>query len=293
MFGIPGMGPVHGAVSVGAPGGSMPVGAPPGKGVFVRSLQDHVGSPEAFVERARSSGLSWVPILTLWQYDVQPPPTAQAQSVQGTPQSPPYFHRPFNQEIAAYAAALLAAGIQPWLWGYAIARPDAIENFAQVVGALATQTGSAGIIVDVENSWRQIQGGEGLAANLVGKLRQYAPGRPVGIMSYADPEKHPQFPWPVFAQLADFGAPQAFDPKGDQGPEFAVKAARAYAQLGFRSVVPILPAFGAHGESSEKMREAFAATPAGSVLWWDWFSANEQPERWQAIASAQVAQVSG
>lgn len=287
MFGIPGMTAVHGAVSVGAPTAAMGA-APPGKGLFVRALDRHVGTPAELVDKARWAGLSWVPILTLWQFDQPPPPAAGAQQVGGSPQMPPFFQKPFNQDIAPFIAALHAAGIQAWLWGYPIARPDAVEAFAQVVGTLAKQTGAAGIIADVEASWRQVQGVETLAANLVGGLRQHSGGRPVGIMSYGWPHDHPQFPWPVFAQLADFGAPQAYDSDGKRGADFPRRATEAYQQLGFRSVVPVLPAFGAHGDTGAKITATLQSVHVPSVLWWDWFSANEQRDRFEAIQKAQV-----
>lgn len=288
MFGIPGMTSVHMGVAVGAQAGVAGAGPPPGKGVFVRSLELHVNSPEALVERAKWAGLSWVPILTLWQYDTQPPATANAQAAGGGPQTPPFFHKAFNQDIGAYASALASAGIQPWLWGYAIARPDAVDQFTQVLGALAVHTGAAGIIVDVENSWRQ-GGADGLATNLIAGLRKQSGGRPIGMMSYGDPNAYPQLPWAIFAQLTDFGAPQAFDPEGKHGPDFAAKAVASYAEKGFRSVIPILPAFGAHGDDGAAIRTAVSNTPApGSLLFWDWFSVSEKSGRWEAIRAVEL-----
>ncbi len=264
MFGVPGMTAIHGAVSVGAPV-APPPGPPPGKGILIRSLERHAGSPQQLAQQAQAAGVRWVPILTLWQYDQAPPPNAGAQ-MNGQP--PQFAQKPMNQDLMPYVAALNQAGIQPWLWGHPLARPDAVTVFVDVVGSLAMQCGAAGILVEPRQSWAMQPGIDTMAANLVAQLRQKSGGRPVGVMSYANPAQHP-LPWGVFGQTADFGAP--WEPGADVGAE----SAQAYAQQGFRTVVPVVGA-------------GTPAPAAPSVLWWDWHELGQKDGAWDAVRSSQV-----
>lgn len=300
MFGIPGSTSAHGPVSVGAQPGPGPsvaapsvpgVVPPPGKGVFIRSLERHVGSPKDLVDKAKWAGLTWCPILTVWQFDKQPPADSGAEAVGGSSEIPPFFQKAFNQDIAQYVAALQEAGIQAWLWGFPLARPDAVEVFSQIVGSVAAATGAAGIIIDPEGSWRT-RGTETMAANLAMGLRQHSGGRPVGFTSYGAPQFHQELAWQVFGQVSDFGCPQVYDSKGDYGPGYQADGVKAYQEMGFRGVVPVLGAWGASGDTRELMLETFKRTPLpnnSSVLWWDWHNANEKQGRWDAIREAPVA----
>ena len=263
MFGVPGMTAAHGPVSVGQ-GVAPPPGPPAGKGVLLRSLERHAGSPQQLAQQAQAAGVSWVPILTLWQYDQAPPSNAGAQMIG---QAPPFAQKPMNQDLVPYVEALNQVGIQPWLWGHPLARPDAVTVFVDVVGGLAMQCGAAGILVEPRQSWVQQPGVETMAANLIAQLRQKSGGRPVGVMSYSNPAQHP-LPWGVFGQTADFGAP--WDPE-DAAPD----AAQAYAAQGFRTVVPVVGA-----EQNPP--------PAPSLLWWDWHELS-QKQRWGAVRNAQGA----
>lgn len=273
MFGVPGSSASQQPVSVGAqgaapgaPGPSVAPGPPVGKGVLIRSLERHGGSPAELVQQAQAAGLTWVGILSLWQYEGQPPANADAQVVEGNGQMPPFAQKPFNQDIMAYAGALQQAGISPWLWGHPLGRPDAVTAFVQVVGTLAAQCGAGGVLVEPRQSWAMQSGIDNMAANLIAQLRQQSGGRPVGVMSYATPAQHP-LPWSVFAQTADFGSPWS---AGEEQPD---DAARAYAEQGFRTVVPVV------GPEQNP-------PPAPSLLWWDWHELS-QKQRWDAVRNTQ------
>jgi len=241
LFGVPGQ-----PVVVGAHG---TVATPQGRGVLVRSLARHAGQPQQLVETAKGAGLTWVPVLGVWQYDGQPPPRAQAQQV-----APNVFQKIFNPEVQNYAQALGQNGIATWLWGHPKATPEALTAFTQLQGPAAKQAPAQGIIVELGPTW---EGAPAEAAQaLISSLRQIAQMPIVVAVSSTQ-----NLAW---ESLATADAAIVLD--GTQGAE---------ALSGrFSHVVPVVKA-----SSPTKPETAH-------VLWDDWHTASQEAAAWGLIRGA-------
>lgn len=190
---------------------------PYGMGVYARSLLHHCHrSPQRTARIAADHGLRFVPILACWQ-EVR---------------NGRFSHRSINDpsQIARYAEALLAVGVQPALWfypwgGYEKQLLDHLWVLIRLCDGMIR-----GLVPDPELGYKWLRGGNRPRGALLGNMRgqpEAIPGRGVGgrdtrmvqarslmgglidlmteamwlmVTSYGIARFHPNFPWLVFAE---------------------------------------------------------------------------------------------
>lgn len=241
-------------------GFKVPTRVPSGKGIFVSRLED-AGSPEQVAARCVWANLKWVAMLAIWQDKAG---WVKLHNVD-------LFH--------AYGAALHARGVRPWIWGFP--HPYKSGEFVAATKVAAEQAHAVGVILDVEAPWLSATASHGVA--LVEGMRAALPQAMLGFTSYPKPSWVPGLPWDAFLGC-DFGMPQVYDAKGERGPTWQAQGVEAYQAAGFAAVVPILPTFGANGESPQSIVGTFDRTPRpdGSVCWWSWENSDKH-DNWGGL----------
>lgn len=234
-----------------APAGAPQAPLPAGKGMFVRHVK-HGGDPELFAKRCAWMGLRWVMIQAIWQY-----PAGGGQST--------FINK--TAEYPEYGAALRAAGVTPWVFGWP--RPEAMQQFVDVCRTALDKLGGGpgGIVINPETPWYRRQHAN--ATRLVELLRASFGSLPVGMTSYGGgPPNHPPFPWREFA-ACDFGLPQIYDTKGNLGPGYPERSVQWWTKAGYRCV-PVLAAY-PKARTPQMMADIASRTPLpmGAVCWWD------------------------
>ena len=219
---------------------------PTGTGVFARTLRTHThGTPAELARRCRDHGISFVPLLGLWQT-----PTADQ------------FRN--DRTLDAYADALHAAGVGVWLWGYPHAGREG--PFARAMVLRARRIRARGLILDPEVSYRgRLAAMRSLIAHVLDELDE---SLGVGFSSYGIPRLHQRFPWRA-AEGIGWGAPQFYRARPARIPA----AMSEWAQLGWTHQLPVLPTFGAHGEPGHlrTLIDTASAHPATrGLLFWSW-----------------------
>jgi hypothetical protein len=233
---------------------AAPSGVPTGVGVFTRALRSAiVGSPQALADRAKSLGLSFVPMLACWQ------------DARG-------LTTPNDHALGPYARALHDAGIDTWLWGYPWAGGE--ETFVNALVSRAKTIGARGVILDPEVSYKaRPQAMRALVARTIDALDE---SLGAGFTSFGLPALHPTFPWKEAAALG-WGCPQDYDVTLAQ----TLESVDAWGELGWESIVPALPTFGRGSAPSvlDRAVDALAARPnVRGLVFWSWNQLDEHDE---------------
>jgi hypothetical protein len=233
-------------------------GLPEGKGMFIRALS-HTGEPADLVKQMGDAGLTWVCAQAIWQYKDK----ESSVWVRG--------------RMAEYSEAVQAAGFGFWVWGYPV--PGKEEEFTEVMFEALDKAQGQGIIIDPEKPY---YGTTGYGTVLMQALMPGCITRGVllGFTSYGAPWFHQKFPWAEFA-TAHFAVPQTYDAENNLGADYPAKSQEAYREYGFKVIIP---GSGAWGKTEEQMTTLLANTPTpqGSIIWWDWYNA-DQDDLWGPI----------
>ena len=238
---------------------------PRGKGVFVRNLASS-GDPERFAALVQSMGLSWVAVEILWQETGEP-------------------DRLHGSRLAEYAPALLAAGVDIWVWLYPA--PDGVTRAIERVRAAYERVPEVrGVIIDPEKPFYSLHYAEPAARLMAGLA---ALGRPIGVTTYPVPAWHPVFPWAAFVKYASFGVPQVYT---DRGGAYAARAISEYKALGFPVVIVALGASSTHSGAEMTRLASYVPRPRRALVWWaldhlDGSGANADKRR-EAVAGVVV-----
>tara|TARA_R110002126_G_scaffold145417_4_gene291460 strand:- start:151 stop:1086 length:936 start_codon:yes stop_codon:yes gene_type:complete len=234
-------------------------GLPQGKGMFIRGL-DHTGSATQMIKTMKDNGLTWVCVQRIWQYENGDSDLRN------------------SDHMVEYARAVHAAGFGFWLWGYPV--PGKQGEFAQVLLESVDATSAQGIVIDPERPYKNT---EGEATALMQALMPGCIDRQVllGFTSYGAVWYHQNFPWREFS-TAHFALPQNYDKDNDLGEDYPTRSHEAYAEHGFRVIIP---ASAAYSKTDEQMRELLANTPTpqGAIIWWDWYNADEN-DLWAPVS---------
>ena len=235
-------------------------GMPEGKGMFVRSFK-HTGEPAEMVQKMKDNGLQWVCVQRIWQYEDK-----ESSITNGT-------------RLAEYAEAVHTAGFGFWLWGYPV--PGKQDEFATVILEAADTAKAEGIVIDPEAPYKNTTGE---ATKLMQALMPGCVERKIllGFTSYGAPWFHKSFPWREFS-TAHFAIPQNYDKDNNLGADYPTKSAVAYAEHGFKVIVP---GSGAWNKTEAQMTAPLANTPTpqGAIIWWDWVNANKS-HLWGPVAA--------
>ena len=235
-------------------------GLPEGKGMFVRD-PGHTGEPSDMIQTMQDNGIQWVCVQRIWQYEDK-----EANISNGA-------------RMVEYAEAVHAAGFGFWLWGYPV--PGKHDEFAQVILGAARECLAQGVMIDPEAPYKNTTG-EGtklMLALMPGCIEQQIL---LGVTSYGAPWYHADFPWREFS-TAHFAVPQTYDAENNLGTDYPARSHEAYRDYGYSVIVP---ASGAWGKTEEQMTELLenTPTPQGSIIWWDWYNANNSG-LWDPIAA--------
>lgn len=243
-------------------GGGMGGGgrAPRGKGLFLRST-GHAGSPDALIARCREMGVTWVMLPVIWQ-------KTTAADIR------------YDGKIDQYAAALKAAGITVWIWGWP--EPSKHAAFSSLMLATRARIGAAGICINAEKPWF---GHNAEAAELAAAMR----GQNWALSSYGGAYNFPSFPWAEFSS-APIGMPQIYDTKHNLGDGYPAKSVKKWRELGFKTIAPTLGASSAHSPAQivDIAERTIAVGGIGALSWWDFYHLNQSSGRRGAVAAVTI-----
>ena len=227
---------------------------PEGKGMFIRSLLG-TGTVENMKEYIVERGIQWIAVQRIWQY--------------------PDNSKLYNAaQWELYREAWEETGCDLWIWGWAI--PGKTDEYLEVMSTTAADWSAVGIIIDAEAPWYD-EAGE--ATLLMDKM--LATGLPIGVTSYGAPWFHAPFPFEEFSR-ASFGAPQIYDSDNSMSDDYPTRSVDTWLGFGY---VHVVPASAAYGKTGTQMAELLSRTPTpdDAIMWWDWYNANADPGRWDAI----------
>lgn len=221
-------------------------GVPSGVGIFARALvRASSGTPAELARRARDHRVSFVPLLAVWHDEKG-------------------LHTRNDRAMPAYADALRAADVDVWVWGYPHALEE--ERFVDALVERARRVGARGVILDPEVSYK----GRPRAMERLVRLTIDAVDESLGIgfTSYGLPAVHRTFPWAEAAGVG-WGSPQVYSTPVRR----ALEAVDAWGRLGWTSILPALPTFGARSTPSllnEMVDALVARDEVKGLLFWSW-----------------------
>lgn len=238
---------------------------PLGVGAYVRNITERShGTPETMAAKMKAAGLSWACLQASWQTD------------DGK------THRESNEShLAPYAAALQAAGVEVWLWGYPHA--DRVEEFVADIVEDAVRVGAVGVLVDPEKPFKDRPDAAEALAHAVARKAWLDHGLGHGVTSYGMTRWHPTMPWAIMGGLG-FGSPQLYT----VSDRFVSKGIDDWKAAGWARIVPSVAAYGPFSKDRlGKRLEVFAPLCSAMVIWsWELMDKNEQKtvrrfaERW-------------
>jgi len=238
---------------------------PQGKGMFQRTWSHMGKTPTEAADKCVQNGIKWVALQRLWQY----PKPGDDRWYNGSGYN--------GYTRAQWIEALVNVGVQPWIWGWP--EPNRVADFVKGMSDTAEEWGVVGIIVDAESPWYKNGTKSAEATQLMTGLQES--GLPIGFTSYGAPWNFPAMPWEAFS-TADFGMPQIYDSDNNQAADYPTRSENAWAEHGFQHIVP---ASAAYNKTKAQMESLLARTPTPekSIIWWDWYNANQAAYRWQVI----------
>lgn len=247
----------------------MPSRFPTGKGYFIWQLERCAGGdPGRLAAMAVAAGLSWVAIKV-----------HNAAALR-------------NAERAPHVAALRAAGVAVWGWGYCYGVVP--EKEARLALERVRTFGLAGYIINAEVEYKA-PGMSTQALRFVNVLRAEGQGVPIGLCTYRFPSLHPQFPWTVFLPACDFHMPQVYWLEDNDPHAPSRQLARSQAELLRLWDLPFIPLGVASPNDAGTWRprvvqlDDFDSAVRGAGLpglgWWSWQHAERDSAVWAAIAA--------
>jgi hypothetical protein len=241
---------------------------PTGKGYFIWQLERCAnGHPGRLAEQAQRAGLSWVAFKTH----------------NGTATR--------NGNITPHVAALKAAGIECWGWGYCYGINPTGE--ADIALRRTHQFGLDGYFIDAEAEYKTA-GARSKARLFIERMRADAPELPLGLCSYRYPSVHRELPWDVFLPACDFHAPQVYWLEDPDPAAPIYNLQRSYRELTALRALPFIPIgvcspndAGTWLPTSVQVDNFDrAARDAGlpGVGWWSWEHAERRLVMWSSIS---------
>jgi hypothetical protein len=259
---------------------------PSGKGMFTQvPLRRLESTPEAMAEKAQANELSWVAILSLWQYSNRTQEYNTPYTDRGG-----VVHDPLAEYIDELRLSNPDFGV--YLWGYP--HPERFDEFAERIIARAFEVGADGVIPDPELPWKwhsspqetsMREAARRMMQGLIDRARER--GLSVGITSYGKPDPgHSNFPWDEFA-AADYGLPQIYDSDNSilsRDPLYPNKCIEGWRSHGFTQLIPISSAWNKTEAQMENLLNR-TPTPNGAIAWYRWrlADASSRPYYWRII----------
>lgn len=242
---------------------------PTGKGYFIWQLERcAAGDPERLAGMAAAAGLAWVAIKVHNGIATR------------------------NGDISRHVAALAAAGVAVWGWGYDYGALP--EKEARLALERVRAFGLAGYIINAEKEYKA-PGMSTPALRFVDVLRTEGRGLPVGLCTYRFPSLHPEFPWTVFLPACDFHMPQVYWLEDSRPSAPAEQLARSRAELLSLWNLPFVPLGVSSSNDAgtwepsvaqlDNFDSAVRAAGLPGVGWWSWQHAEREPTWWAAIAA--------
>lgn len=245
------------AAAIGGGGGRYPRG----KGVFIDNLVKEADTPDHLIERLKYLGIKWIAIEIAWYGSASDPPDGKRSGPPNTWGPGGKTHNLEDGSLAAFTPALVAAGIQVWVWGFP--SPDRIGAFVQnVKDAYSAAPQVSGVIIDPEKPFYRPQYGTELE-DLVSRLQDL--GRPVGATTYGAPYYHTSFPYEALGGV-DFGMPQLYS----EIEGYPAKADAAWRELGISPIIPLNGASSVHTPDGVAAQAAASVTKDGAIGWWNY-----------------------
>lgn len=231
-------------------------------GIYVRSISKSIHkTPINFANKAVDLGLSFVPILTIFQ---------KANDTR-------FLN---DNTLLPFVEALFDADIKPAIWGYPWIGKER-EFIDRMKWAIDKCYGMVkAIIIDPELGYQfktssKFESKEGAERLVNGLLDIMTEDIDIGMSSYGAAHLQKRFPWDQY--LIGFGSPQYYRANLDN----VSRGLTAWRNLGFRELIPSLPLFGPNsGRKLDRYikhaRKAESESIKGFLFWsWRQLNANE------------------
>ena len=217
-------------------------------GVYIRGISIAYGGSRAVAAKAKSAGLTFVPILVIWQ-------DAGSTKFINT------------RQVEDYAEALHEVGVEPWIWGYPWVGKEQ-EFVDRIQWAKEICRGRLrGVLIDPELGYQFKSSSEsearGGAARLVnGLLNMLDESVSAGTTSYGAYHLQGRFPRDEFC--LGFGSPQFYTATDHE----IVHGLACWRNL-FGEIVPSIPAYGPN--SGVNLKQYLGKIgPVDGYIFWSW-----------------------
>jgi hypothetical protein len=188
--------------------------------------------------------------------------------------------------------ALRNHGIRVGAWGYSYLNRAPIQE-AHVVAEACHHYRPDFYLIDVE---AEVEGNYGGAGMFMSELRPATAGLPLGLNTFWDVHRHPDFPWRAFMNAVDFVCPQVYwrgvDPVGT-----LIASQQSYSDVPYSPHVPMPAVAGdlylnlgvkpTPEQVTEFLKAADQDPFIGGVLMWAADDTQTTPELWQAFSQYQ------
>lgn len=217
-------------------------------GVYIRAITMSYGGSRAVAKKAKDNGLTFVPIMTIWQ-------EANKTKLINT------------RQLQDYAEALTEVGVEPWIWGYPwVGKED--EFVDRIVWADDVCNGLLrGIIIDPELGYQfksscEVHARDGATKLVHETIDAMDEGMDAGTTSYGAYHLQGRFPREEFC--LGFGSPQFYTATGGQ-----IDAGMECWKKYFDEIVPSIPAY---GKNSEHHLPTYLDKigPCDGYIFWSW-----------------------
>jgi hypothetical protein len=192
-----------------------------GKGYYLWQIrQVEKGDPSAIVAKALEAGLTHVLIKIAdgasWKYN--------------------YDYTTKTDLVPPVRDALRSAGIKVWGWHYVWGNDPAGE--ARLAISRMQELNLDGYVIDAEAEFKD-PAKRSAAVRFMSDLKDGALGVPIGFSSYRYPKLHPEVPYDVFLQGADYAMPQVYFEQAHNPEDQLALSAEQY--LGLKNARPVVP----------------------------------------------------
>lgn len=217
-------------------------------GVYIRAITISYGGSRAVAEKAKNAGLTFVPIMAIWQ-------EADKTKLINT------------RKLEDYAEALTEVGVEPWIWGYPWVGKET-EFIERVQWAKATCRGMLrGVLIDPELGYQFKSSSEhearsGATKLVNGIIDVLDESIDAGTTSYGGYHLQGRFPREEFR--LGFGSPQFYT-----ATDAEIEAGMSKWEDLFDEIVPSVPAYGPNsGANLPAYLEKIG--PCDGYVFWSW-----------------------
>lgn len=256
-----------------------------GKGFYIWNIKEtEGGDPDSLASAAKKAGLGHALVKIC---DGRVAVNVETGGSPGKPPSEP----PLLERVIA---ALEAAGVEVWGWGYVYG--DFPEAEADIAIRRVKELGLKGFVIDAETEYKHKSS---QAVKYVNRLRAGLPGVGLALSSFRFPSLHREFPWHEFLYRVDLNMPQVYWIGASNAGAQLRRCVAEFKSYPARPILPtgaaykdntfVDPASGEYWEPTADQVQEFMETAVELGMdgfnFWEWRNTRKFcPELWEVIA---------